>query len=62
MSLDLLLAIAGVAVTAMVIVGMVLIVPSGVESAPRHLPDPPQPDAEVAAEADAGEAAEPVRA
>ena len=48
MSLDLLLAIAGVAVTIMVVVAMVLIVPGGVESAPPHRADPlPEPVADA---------------
>ena len=44
MSLDLLLAVAGVAVTIMVVAAMVLIVPGGVEKAPPHRADPlPEP-------------------
>ena len=41
--LDVLLAVAGVAITVMVVVAMVLIVPSGVEPAPIHRADPPEP-------------------
>ena len=37
MSLDLLLAVAGVLVTVMVVAGMILITPSGVERAPAHV-------------------------
>ena len=42
--LELVLALAGVVVTIMVIVGMVLIVPAGVEAAPAHRADPVPPD------------------
>jgi hypothetical protein len=44
MSVDLLLAIAGIAVTVMVVAGMFLIMPGGVEAAPKHVADPVAPD------------------
>jgi hypothetical protein len=44
--LELVLAVAGVAVTIMVVVGMFLIVPSGVEAAPVHRADPEPLEAE----------------
>jgi hypothetical protein len=48
MSLDLLIALAGVLVTILVVVGMVLITPRGVDRAPRRVPpdavdDPKRP-------------------
>ena len=45
-TLDLLLAIAGIGVTAMVVVAMFLIMPGGVEAAPAHTADPPEARAE----------------
>ena len=45
-TIDLLLAIAGIGVTAMVVVGMFLITPGGIEAAPPHTADPPEGRAE----------------
>jgi hypothetical protein len=42
--LELVLALVGVAVTILVVVGMVLIVPGGLEAAPAHTADPVPPD------------------
>ena len=53
MSLDLLLAVAGVLVTVMVVAGMFLILPGGVEAAPPHVADPPV-DAQATRPAPAG--------
>ena len=44
--LELALAIAGVVITIMVVAGMFLIVPGGVEAAPVHRADPVPPDPE----------------
>lgn len=44
--LELALAIAGVAITIIVVVGMVLIVPGSVEPAPVHRADPVPPGSE----------------
>ena len=41
---ELALALTGVVITIMVVVGMVLIVPGGVESAPAHRADPIPPE------------------
>lgn len=57
--LELVLAIAGVGITMMVVVGMFLIVPGGVEPAPVHVADPVPPDP-VKAEAPRGVSGEPV--
>ena len=46
MSLDLLLAVAGVLVTVMVVAAMFLITPSGVERAPAHVALPDEPATE----------------
>ena len=47
MSLDLLLALAGVAVAVLVVAAMFLIMPAGVERAPAHVADPVPPDPAV---------------
>jgi hypothetical protein len=44
--LELALAVAGVAITIMVVAGMMLIVPRGVEAAPVHRADPVPADPE----------------
>ena len=44
MGLELALAVAGVVVTILVIIGMFLIVPGGVEPAPDHRADPVPPE------------------
>ena len=57
MSLDLLLALAGVIVTVMVVAGMFLIMPGGTEAAPPHVADPrPEAPAERPASAGVGAA------
>jgi hypothetical protein len=42
--LELAIAIVGVAVTLAVVIGMMLIVPQGIEAAPPHVADPVPPD------------------